>query len=211
MVNKKIIEKLSDRELENYIKPDSRFVAMAVSYAYEILQSRGKTFADAEKQRIEQMISDKKADEEAEKIDFSKDWDENMTANETAIELYSNRLIWIFSLIFGVIFGAVLQAMNFSRLQNKKGLYLSLLFGILYTIAQIYLLTWIEQLDYQFPSKFNNSKTFLFSASGALILGLIREQLIPKDLEYRSRSFVSPLIIAILIYIPIVYIIISGI
>jgi len=211
MVNKKIIEKLSDRELENYIEPNSRFVAMAVSYAYEILKSRGKIFNDVEKLRIEQMISDKKAAEEAEKIDFSKDWDENMTANKTAIELYSNRLIWIFSLIFGVIFGAVLQAMNFSRLQNKKGLYLSLLFGILYTIAQIYLLTWIEQLDYQFPSKFNNSKTFLFSALGALILGLICEQLIPKGLEYRSRSFVSPLIIAILIYIPIVYIIISGI
>jgi hypothetical protein len=29
MVNKKILAKLSDKELENYIKPDSRFTAIA--------------------------------------------------------------------------------------------------------------------------------------------------------------------------------------
>src|SRR6218665_2559769 len=120
MVNKKIIEKLSDRELENYIKPDSRFVSTAISHAYEILQSRGRTFDDSEKLRIEQMISDKSNTEQSEKTEFSKGWDQNMTQNETAIELYPNKFIWIYSIIFGVLFGSVLQAMNFHRLQKLQ-------------------------------------------------------------------------------------------
>lgn len=39
---KNVLEKLSDHELEQYIKPESRFVPQAILYAYEILQSRGR-------------------------------------------------------------------------------------------------------------------------------------------------------------------------
>jgi hypothetical protein len=206
MINKKIIEKLSDRELENYIKPDSRFMGMAISYAYEILQSRGKTFSEDEKLRIEQMISQKTNAEQAEKAKFSKGWDQNMTKNETAVELYSNKFIWIYSVIFGVILGAVLQAMNFNRLKNTKGVYLSILFGVLYTIFQVSLLTYIEDRGYKIPNG-----TFLFSALGAAGLFYIRERWSPKNLEYRSRSFIIPVVVAIIIYTPIVYIMIMGI
>lgn len=205
MINKKIIEKLSDRELENYIKPDSRFMAMAISYAYEILQSRGRTFPDDEKLRIEQMISQKTDTEQTEKAKFSKGWDQNMTRNETAVELYSNKFIWIYSILFGVIFGAVLQAMNFSRLKNSKGIYISIFFGILYTIFQVYILTYVEDAGYKIPNG-----TFLFSGLGAVGLFYIRERLTPKNLEYRSRSFIIPVVVAIIIYIPLFYIIISG-
>jgi len=205
MVNKKVIEKLSDRELENYLKPDSRFMPAAISYAYEILQTRGKTFSEDEKLRIEEMISQKAKAEQAEKAKFSKGWDENMTQNETAIELYSNKFIWIYSIIFGVPFGAVLQAMNFQRLKNPKGIYISILFGILYTIFQVALLTYLEDKGYKIPNA-----TFLFSGIGAAVLFYIREQLTSKQLEYRSRSYILPLIIAVLIYLPLVYIIIMG-
>lgn len=205
MVNKKIIEKLSDRELENYIKQDSRFMATAISYSYEILQSRGKTFDDAEKLRIEQMISEKTNAENEEKAKFSKGWDENLTKNETAIELYSNKFIWIYSIIFGVLFGAVLQAMNFGRLKNSKGIYISILFGVLYTIIQVYLLTYLEEIGYKIPNG-----TFLFSGIGAAGLFYIRERLTPKNLEYRSRSFIIPVVVAIIIYTPIVYLMIMS-
>ena len=205
MVNKKIIEKLSDRELENYLKPDSRFVPAAIRYAYEILQTRGKTFSEEENLRIEQMITQKTKVDQAEKATFSKGWDQNMTKNETAIELYSNKFIWVYTIIFGVPFGAVLQAMNFQRLKNPKGVYISILFGILYTTFQVVLLTYLEDIGYKIPNR-----AFIFSAIGAAGLFYIREKLTPKQLEYRSRSYILPLIIAVLIYLPFVYIIIMG-
>jgi len=206
MVNKKVIEKLSDRELENYIEPNSRFVAMAVSYAYEILQSRGKKFSEDEKLRIELLIADKTEKENSEKAKFSKGWDENMTKNETAVELYSNKFIWIYSIIFGVLFGAVLQAMNFGKIKNSKGILISILFGITYTIFQVYTLTYLQEAGYGI-----SQGTFLFSGIGAACLFYIRDRLTPKNLEYRSRSFIIPVVVAIIIYTPIVYVMIMGI
>lgn len=54
---KNVLEKMSDRELEQYIKPDSKFVPEAIQYAFEILQSRGRTFTNEEKDRINSLVS----------------------------------------------------------------------------------------------------------------------------------------------------------
>lgn len=205
MINKKVIEKLSDRELENYLRPDSRFMPVAIRHAYEILQARGKTFSEEESRRIQQMINQKTTAEKTEQVKYSKGWDKNITTRDTAIELYTNKFIWVYSILFGVPFGAVLQAMNFHRLKNAKGIYITILFGILYTIFQIVLLTYLEDIGYKIPNG-----TFLFSGIGAAGLFYIREKLTPKHLEYRSRSYILPVIIAVIVYIPLIYIIITG-
>lgn len=49
---KNILEKMSSQELEQYVKPESRFVSESIQYAYEILQSRGRTFSAEEHARI---------------------------------------------------------------------------------------------------------------------------------------------------------------
>lgn len=54
---KNVLEKMSDRELEHYIKPDSKFVPQAIQYAYEILQSRGRTFTNEEQEYINSLLS----------------------------------------------------------------------------------------------------------------------------------------------------------
>ncbi|MEE6128245.1 hypothetical protein V2E39_12705 [Chryseobacterium arthrosphaerae] len=54
---KNVLEKLSDHELEQYIKPESRFVPQAILYAYEILQSRGRKFTHHEQEHINSIIS----------------------------------------------------------------------------------------------------------------------------------------------------------
>lgn len=54
---KNVLEKMSDRELEQYIKPDSKFVPQAIQYAYEILQSRGRIFTVEEQNRINSSVS----------------------------------------------------------------------------------------------------------------------------------------------------------
>ncbi|RTZ49636.1 hypothetical protein EJ377_04425 [Chryseobacterium arthrosphaerae] len=48
---------MSDHELEQYIKPESRFVPQAILYAYEILQSRGRKFTHHEQEHINSIIS----------------------------------------------------------------------------------------------------------------------------------------------------------
>lgn len=54
---KNILEKMSSQELEQYVKPESRFVPESIQYAYEILQSRGRTFSAEEQARIKYATS----------------------------------------------------------------------------------------------------------------------------------------------------------
>ena len=63
MVKRKALEKLSNIELEKYIKPESRFVADAIEIAYEILKSRGRTFTEKENEQIQSLIQTKKDSE----------------------------------------------------------------------------------------------------------------------------------------------------
>lgn len=50
-VNKAVLEKMSSKELEAYIKPESRFVPEAVEYAFEILKEREYEFSEADLER----------------------------------------------------------------------------------------------------------------------------------------------------------------
>ena len=120
MVKRKALEKLSNIELEKYIKPESRFVADAIEIAYEILKSRGRTFTEKENEQIQSLIQTKKDSEP--KYDEIKNngWDKNYTEDENAIELYTNKLIWIYCLLVGVIFGSFLQVYNFIKLNPKR-------------------------------------------------------------------------------------------
>lgn len=60
MVNKKILEKLSDKELELYISPESRFVPEARLYAFEILKSRNYQFSKEQIELRDFLIKEKK-------------------------------------------------------------------------------------------------------------------------------------------------------
>jgi len=60
MVSKNTLRKLSDRELENYLKPESSFVPKAIQMAFEILTERGRYFSDEEKENIQKLINKKR-------------------------------------------------------------------------------------------------------------------------------------------------------
>lgn len=199
MVIRKIIEKLSDKELCNYLKPESKFVAKSIAYAFDILKERGTVFSETETVRIEQLIKSKEKTE-SEDLIINNKWDDNLTQDETAIELYSNKVIWVFSVLFGVIFGMALQVFNFFKVNNKKGLTVSLLFGICFTIGQVYLLTYVGDIRYG-----KMSLRFLLSGIGAAGLFFIREKLFKNETQYRSKSFTVPLVITILIHLIIIY------
>ena len=209
MVKRKVLEKLSDSELEKYLKPESRFVLEAIQFAYEILKERGKQFSEIETNRIENLINSKIESEKTNEPIYKNGWDKNLTENDNAIELYTNKLIWIFSIASGVIFGTVLQAINYRKVKNNNGLIFTILFGILYTIFQIYISSYVEENFPNFQAR-GRSLTFILSGIGATGLFVIREKIFEIKNEYKAKSFVAPLIISILIYIPIIYAMIKG-
>ncbi|OOG16346.1 hypothetical protein BWD42_21665 [Sphingobacterium sp. CZ-UAM] len=205
MVNRNVINKLSDNELEKYIKPYSRSVADAVQYAYEILKDRGRDFTPAESEQIEALINKKREAEFAEE----NSWDEGATTDENAIELYKNSAILFFCLFFGVIFGAVLQALNFVKIKDLKGAVFSLLFAVGFALLQIFIIDYTSGNYMDITDGSFYIRIFL-SGIGAVGLSLIRALMFPKDLKYRSRSTVVPVVISFLILAAIFIIYIKG-
>ncbi|SHM34065.1 hypothetical protein [Flavobacterium chilense] len=65
-VKKSVLEQKSDKQLEEYIKPESRFVPQAIKFAYEILKARGRDFSEEETGIITSLIT-KKEEKEKEK------------------------------------------------------------------------------------------------------------------------------------------------
>lgn len=205
MVKRKELEKLSDHALEKYILPQSKFVSEAIQYAFEILKDRGRVFSEAETQQILSLINSKQAKEIESDSFIKNELDKNITENESAIELYTNKLIFAFSVFFGVVFGTFLQVYNYYKIKNYKGLVVTLVFGFLYTFLQIIIVNLIEN-----NTSYISSIRFLFSGIGALGLLLIRNNIFKDDLKYRAKSFVIPLIISVLVCVIIFYLIITS-
>lgn len=200
MVNKNVISKLSDRELEKYIEPTSRSVSDAVKYAYEILQERGRTFTLSEIEQIEALIAKKKENEQV----VDEGWDKGLTADVNAIELYTNTLIWMLSVIFGVLFGGALQVLNFIKIKNIKGAGITAFYSIIYVAIQLVIINYISR-NYPEVSQNIFYVNFILSGIGATGLFFIRQQMFPNDLQYRAKSSIVPVIASIAISIVLFY------
>ena len=62
-VNKRILEQKTNQELEDYIKPESKFIDLAKIYAFEILQTRGRLLNDEETKTYNELIANEKNNE----------------------------------------------------------------------------------------------------------------------------------------------------
>ncbi|WP_077415010.1 hypothetical protein [Chryseobacterium sp. JV274] len=60
MVNKSVLRKLSNQELEGYLKEGNCFVPETVQIAFEILEERGRVFSEQEKAAVQGLILQKK-------------------------------------------------------------------------------------------------------------------------------------------------------
>ncbi|WP_418360884.1 hypothetical protein [Sphingobacterium detergens] len=200
MVNKNVIRKLSDKELEKYIESNSRSVADAVQYAYEILQERGRVFTVSEAEQIEALIAKKRDNEKF----VDEGWDKGLTEDVNAIELYTNTLIWMQSVVFGVLFGGILQILNFIKIKNIKGAIITAFYSIIYISIQLALINYIRQ---KYPNIDQDIfyVNFILSGIGATGLFFIRQQFFPRDLQYRAKSYIIPIIASIAISIALFY------
>ncbi|MFL0354800.1 hypothetical protein [Xanthomarina sp. GH4-25] len=205
MNENKFIEKFqhkTDSDLENIIENKGSYNEQAVSASIHILKERnGKSskLETVEKEiKVEKektLIAQKKFIEEEKKKS-------NITDDLNAPELYSKRVILVFTLLLSTIFGAVLLMSNMKQTANPKGRIQVLIFGILYTIASVLI---IDQLNL----KTNLALMFNFAGTG-ILTEYFWNKFIGKEFKHRKRSWIKPAIISTLIAIPLILLAIYG-
>ncbi len=200
MVSKSVLRKLSNQELEGYLKEGNRFVPEAVQIAFEILQERGRVFSEQEKTAVQQLIQHKKEAEEAKRAEEVEVWKDHITEDPEAIKLYSRTTILVSSLFFTPIPGSILLFLNLIKLKKYLASFLALAFGILFCLFQKYVL--LSHFDFGTSSRYSPELGVI--AVGALGLLVISVLGTPKKLPYRAASYILPVILcigsAVLIY-----------
>lgn len=175
-----ILEKNSDKELIKIIKERTTEPEEKVLAAFAELDKRGTDTTEVSK-----------------KQDLNPD--ESKEVEELPV-LYSEKVIYTFSILFSVLFGGILFANNLKTVGNKKGALPVIIFSVLYTGLSIYLLNLINT---------NSSATLIINMIGALIINnLFWNKYIGKGKLYHKKSYKKPLIIALAIFIPLAALII---
>jgi hypothetical protein len=194
MVKRIVLSKISNKELENYLNPENRFVPEAVQMAFEILEERGRVFTETEKINIQNSIQYKKETEATKKHEETEDWKDHITNDPSAVTLYSRTLILVSSLFLGTFFGAVLLSLNFLKLKKYTPAVFTLLFGISFVPLQYYFYNFLIRNDLVKSSRYSLENLPIIA--GSLILILIWVTTMPKRIVYTSQSLLFPIIFA---------------
>ncbi len=198
MVNRNVLRKLSDFELENYLKEENCFIPEAVQMAFEILEERGRIFTEQEKNAVQQLIHSKKEVEEAKLAKEKELWKDYITENPNAIKLYSRELILIISIILGTIPSSILLGLNFIKLKKYAPAILAFIFGFIFLPIQNFLVHFIYHNTQHIFTYKRKSPEFFMAATGALILLIFWVIFTPKKLPYRTASYIFPIIISVI-------------
>ena len=192
----KLMSSKSDVGLQKYLDDRTKFTPEAVEAAIAEMQNRGRTFSDEELASLRQALDAKReAEDQEEKELFGNQWSKNVVTDENAPVYYSESAIYMFSAFFNVFFGAVLLAINFRSTGTKKGIWAVIVFGIVYTGLQFYMLSLVPR---------NTLLVLLFNMGGGLLLNhFFWKKHIGRDTKYRAKPIWIPLIIGIIIFVPI--------
>lgn len=195
----KIMVDKSINELNEYIDKKSTFQEDAVLAAMWELERSG--ISDEKFSNIEVEIEVKK-EKQKEQTDIFKP-DKNITDDPNAPLLYNPRFILVFGALFSVFAGGILYAINFSRLNQKKNALLVILTSLAYSILQVTILILIETGT--------SMLTLPVSLLGVYLIDtLFWKKYTADNLKYRKQSVWVALIIALLIWVPIGYLIIVA-
>ena len=186
----KLMSEQTDEGLQEYIDKRKDFVPAAVEAAIAEMQKRGRVFSDEELSVIRQEFQQKReeASLDMEPISlFGNRWKKNVVTDESAPEYYSERAIYSFSVIFSMLFGAVLSAINFSKNEDKKGVFEVMGFGVCYTSFEMWLISEVKRAS---------SLALTLNIIGALILQYYWKKYIGTDTKYRAKPIGKALIVA---------------
>lgn len=198
MVNKNVLRKFSNQELEAYLKEGNRFVPEAVQFAFEILEERGRVFSEQEKTAVQQLIQRKQEAEEAKFTEERELWKDHITEDTNAIKLFPRDLILLAGGLLGTIPGALLLGLNFVKLKKYGAAILTFIFGIVFLPIQNFLVPLIYKESTQGFFTYRKSPEFFMAAVGALILLVFWVLFTPKKLPYRAASYILPGIICLI-------------
>ncbi|WP_027385013.1 hypothetical protein [Epilithonimonas caeni] len=197
MVSRNVLKKLSDNELEKYLKEDNRFVPEAVQIAFEILEERGRQFSDEYKLRIQEIIRKKNDSEEQKKNKEQEVWKDYFTEDPNAIRLFPRELILIIAVFLGTIPASILLGLNFIKLKKYLPALLTFILGFSFLLIQNLVVQFLYDTDSKNFYTYRKSPEFFVSALGALILFLFWVIFTPKKLPYRSASYIIPIVISL--------------
>jgi hypothetical protein len=196
MVKRNVLSKLSNKELENYLNTENRFVPEAVQMASEILEERGRIFNESEKINIQNNIQQKIETEAAKKHEETEDWKDHITNDPSAVKLYSRTLILVSSVFLGTFFGAVLLSLNFIKLKKYIPAVFTFLFGTIYLTLQYYAYSFLVENHLAATSRYSLKNLPIIA--GPIILIIIWVTTLPKRIVYRSQSYLFTILFAII-------------
>lgn len=192
------VKQKSNEELKDIVINFQMYREAMTSAAKNEIANRGIELSDEEKLIIENTMNKKKqAAVENEKSSKSWDsfnvkWKQNIVADIDAPQLYSRKVINIFSILFSVLFGGILLAINLKTINNNKAILSVLLYSVAYTGLMIYILNLI-------PDR-KSGLSLVFNLAGAIVLyNYFWGKYIGKEFQYRTKPFWIPLIVGILI------------
>ena len=123
---------------------------------------------------------------------FSTNWKYNIVSDKNAPELYSRRVIYLFSVLFTVITGGILLSLNLKKINRKNAIWTVLGYSVVYTAITGTIL-------YQFER--NTFLTLIVSMLGSFALyNYFWEKYIGAETKYQTKSIWIPLIIALAIF-----------
>lgn len=187
--------KKTDEQLLYYINHPDKHTAEAVSIALKLLKERNVTLADD----ISETITGQLAEKERNQQTGTSIWNKNIVEDMDAPAYYSQRAIYIFSILFSVLFGAVMLAYNLRK--AGQSFWQTIILGILYTALEIYILD-------QFSVSIVH--TFIGNSLGSVVLyQLFWNNWIGKETKYKAKPIWVPLIVALILFIPLLILIVG--
>lgn len=196
MVKRNVLEKMSDKELLQYLRSDSRFVVQALEIAFDILKKRNHQFTTFEEERINQLIEAKRNDEREQ--DLKRTWDVGEDAEKGSVSFYSQTAIWVLGILFGTLVGAILLAINLFKISKSKKALFVLVFGIIYVYA-LYIIYQLTQ--FYFNHFLTQIIAIALNVIGVVVLQVYFWKKYLLGVIYKKRDATVPLIVSIAFFI----------
>ncbi|HET7732249.1 MAG TPA: hypothetical protein VFK73_00325, partial [Paludibacter sp.] len=180
----RLMVKKSDKELEDYLINIMAFSREIVEAAITELKNRGRVFAEDELSTLETKIQERENTIGKNTITVRDSLEKNIVEDESALALYSRKTIDWTTLIFGIVVGSILMVLNLKNTEKKKGILTVLIFGTVYLLLEIFILSLIPDKT----SSFVNLARLCLNGLGAFIMHtLIWDKFIGKDFKYRKK------------------------
>ena len=201
MVQRKVLVKLTNSQLEKYIQPDSRYLPEAIVIAMDILKERGRIFTDEELKAIENLKLKNKEQNSLENQELDLSYDKNIVDDPNAIALFPLYWIVLGSVLLTTLFGSILLIINLIKLKKYIGVIVVLLLSLGYFIFQENLTEIFTELGVRKQGRYSVTPDLLSALVGACLLLLCWLGYIPETLKYRQANIWFPIFLALILSI----------